>query len=119
MSDDQESIETKKAEHAAKMEEATKLLRGHGFYVTPIANRYDRKDRVDRVMVMHAGALKFSAYRVRDPETGEWSKIQFHLLYNNHIMGMLSEESAKLFCTMVKSALEGHDATAEQGKTDG
>lgn len=114
MSENQEAIDARKAEHASRMEEATKLLRGHGFYVTPIANRYDRKDMVQRVMDMNAGPLKFAAYRVRDPETGEWSKIQFHLLYDNHIMGMLSEESAKLFCTMVKRTLEGRGGATEE-----
>ncbi len=77
-------------------------LRGRGFFVRKNENRYDRKNLVDSVMVMHAGALKMGAYRVRDPETDEWSPLQYHLTYDNTVLAVLSESSAKLFCTMVE-----------------
>lgn len=68
-------------------------------------NRYDRRDRVKREATMRAGALKIAAYRVRDPETDEWSPIQFHMTYDNCVMGMLSEASAKLFSNFVRQTL--------------
>jgi len=59
-------------------------------------NSYDKNDRVARDAAMIAGPLKIAAYRVRDPETDEWSKTQIHMTFDNHVLAMLSEESAKL-----------------------
>lgn len=81
-------------------------LHGRGFFVREQPNRYDRKDMVDRVMVMMAGPLKFAAYKVRDPETDEWGPTQFHLVYDNHVMAVLSEQSARLFVTMYQQVME-------------
>lgn len=81
-------------------------LHMRGFFVREQPNRYDRKDMVDRVMVMMAGPLKFAAYKVRDPETDEWGPMQFHLMYDNHVMAVLSEQSAKLFVTMYQQVME-------------
>lgn len=68
-------------------------------------NSYDITDRVKLVSVIHVEGLKMAAYRVRDPETHEWSKVQFHLTYNNTIMAAMSEESAKLFARFVTDTL--------------
>lgn len=71
-------------------------------------NVYDKRDIVRREHVLMAegsGALKMAAYRVRDPETGEFSKLQFHATYNNMVLAVMEEESAKLFATFVKSSL--------------
>jgi hypothetical protein len=68
-------------------------------------NRYDRRDRVKQEAMMRAAGLKIAAYRVRDPETDEWSPIQFHMTHDNTVMGMLSEASAKLFATFVRQTL--------------
>lgn len=59
-------------------------------------NTYDTRDRVARDAAIIAGPLKLAAYRVRDPETDEWSKTQFHMTYDNTVLAMLSEDSMKL-----------------------
>lgn len=71
-----------------------------------MTNTYDKQDRVQRVSVLRAGPLKFGAYRVRDPETDEWSKLQFHLTYDNTVMAALGEDSAIFFSRMVHDTLE-------------
>lgn len=74
-------------------------------------NRYDTRDIIRRVRVMHAdgppGTLKMAAYRVRDVETGEFSPLQFHCTFNNTVMAVMGEESAKLFCRFVTDTLAG------------
>jgi hypothetical protein len=71
-----------------------------------LINRYDTHDFVKRESVIIAGPLKVAAYRVRDPETLEWSPIHFHMTYDNIVLGMLSEESAKLFARFINDTLE-------------
>lgn len=68
-------------------------------------NKYDWKDRVERGAVLIAGPLKMATYRVRDPETDQWSPQQFHATYDNHVLAVMSEESAKLFARFINSAL--------------
>ncbi len=68
-------------------------------------NHYDKKDRIQRGAVIIAGALKMAAYRVRDPETDEWGPQQFHATYDNHVLAMMGEESAKLFARFINSTL--------------
>lgn len=71
-------------------------------------NTYDKRDIVKREHVLVAdglGALKMAAYRVRDPETGEFSKLQFHATFNNMVLAVMEEESAKLFAIFVTSSL--------------
>lgn len=68
-------------------------------------NRYDKRDRVKQEAMMRAAGFKIAAYRVRDPETDEWSKIQFHMTYENTVMGILGEESAKLFANFIRQTL--------------
>lgn len=70
-------------------------------------NTYDRFDTVKREKVIVADGgigsqMKMAAYRVRDPETGEWSKLQYHVTFNNMIIAMMDEESAKLFVRFVQ-----------------
>ncbi|OWZ90444.1 hypothetical protein B9J07_28070 [Sinorhizobium sp. LM21] len=50
---------------------------------------------------MRAGPLKIAAYQVRDPETGAFSKNQFHMTYDNTVMAVLDESSAKLFASFI------------------
>jgi hypothetical protein len=68
-------------------------------------NNYDSKDRVRQLHMLRAGPLKFAAYQVRDPVTNEWSKIQFHMTYDNTVMAVMEENSAKLFADMVGKVL--------------
>ena len=80
--------------------------------------RYDKRDRVDRGAVIIAGGLKMAAYRVRDPETDEWSSQQFHVTYNNIIIALMEEETAKLFARFVTSTLEGEEDHGQDSKAD-
>lgn len=66
---------------------------------------YDTKDRVDRVAVIAAGPIKVAAYRVRDPQTNEWSPMQFHMTYDNTVMAVMGEQAAKLFSKFVNDTM--------------
>lgn len=68
-------------------------------------NDYDSRDRVRQLHMLRAGPLKFAAYQVRDPATNEWSNIQFHMTYDNTVMAVMEENSAKLFADMVGKVL--------------
>lgn len=70
-----------------------------------MTNTYDKFDRVQQQSVIRAGAMKLGAYRVRDPETDEWSALQFHMTYDNTVMAMMSESAAKLFAKFVTETL--------------
>lgn len=71
------------------------------------ANSYDKADMVRREAVILAGPLKVAAYRVRDPETGEFGSRQFHMTYDNTVMAVMGEEAAKLFVRFVSHTLDG------------
>lgn len=105
------SEEAKTLTEAERAERDIASLRMRGYFVRQNPNRYDRKDMVERIMDMMAGSLKFGAYRVRDPETDAWGPIQFHLLYDNHVMAILSEQSAKLFVTMYQQVMDKQQAS--------
>ena len=66
-----------------------------------MTNTYDKNDRVKRESVIIAGGLKMASYRTRDPETDEWSDLQFHATYNNTVMAVMGESSARLFAQFV------------------
>lgn len=68
-------------------------------------NTYDKKDRISLVSVIIAGPIKLGAYRVRDPETDEWSKLQFHLTYDNTVMAVMEESAAKMFSKFVTDTM--------------
>ncbi len=68
-------------------------------------NQYDKKDRIQRGAVIIAGSLKMAAYRIRDPETDEWGPQQFHATFDNHVLALMSEETAKLFVKFVNDTL--------------
>ena len=72
-------------------------------------NKYDWKDRVERGSVIIAGGLKMATYRVRDPEDDQWSPLQFHATYDNHVLAVMSEESAKLFAQFINSTLDKNE----------
>jgi hypothetical protein len=78
-------------------------------YVTdqPVKNSYDKFDNVRREHVLIGGGLKMAAYRARDPETGEFSSLQFHATFNNTVLALMSEESAKLFSLFVDQTMKG------------
>jgi hypothetical protein len=82
--------------------DAIKLLNDRGYFVTKRENRYDRKDMVKRCGMLRAGALLIAGYKVRDPETDAWSKLQIHMTYDNTVMAVMEEESAKLFTRFVQ-----------------
>lgn len=69
-------------------------------------NHYDKNDRIQCGAVIIAGALKMAVYRVRDPETDEWGSQQFHATFNNHVLALMGEETAKLFAKFVNDTLE-------------
>lgn len=75
-------------------------------------NRYDWRDIVRRESVIIAGPMKMASYRVRDPDTGEFSSLQFHLTYNNTVMAVMGEEAAKLFANFVLKLSESETAHA-------
>lgn len=64
-------------------------------------NKYDKDDIIHREKVLIAGSLKLAAYRVRDPETGEFSKLQYHMTCDNTVIAVMGEEAAKLFIRFV------------------
>lgn len=76
-------------------------------------NSYDKNDIVRRNSVIIAGGLKMAAYQVRDTETGELSKVQFHVTWENMVLAVMSEETAKLFCKFVDMTLNPKDAAVE------
>jgi hypothetical protein len=71
-----------------------------------MTNTYDKQDRVHRQDALVAGPIKLAAYRVRDPETDEWSKLQFHMTYDNIVMAVMGEDSAKLFVRFINDTLD-------------
>ena len=64
-------------------------------------NTYDKKDRIQRGAVIIAGPLKMATYRCRDPETDEWGPLQFHATYDNIVLALMSEQTAKLFAKFI------------------
>lgn len=68
-------------------------------------NGYDRNDVVKRGACIVAGPLRVAEYKVRDPETQEWSESQFHMVYDNHVMGLMSAGSARLFANFIHENL--------------
>ncbi len=76
-------------------------------------NKYDKRDMVSREQAMIAGPIKIASYRVRDPETLEWSSRQYHLTFDNTVMAVMGEEAAKLFIRFV----QGHDAAPSEAAT--
>jgi len=73
---------------------------------TPRKNSYDKNDMVRREAALIAGPLKVAAYRVRDPETLQWSNLQFHMTFNNTVMAVMGESGAELFANFVRDTLE-------------
>lgn len=68
-------------------------------------NRYDRRDIIRQEAMLRAGPLKIAAYRVRDPETDTFGKMQFHMTFDNCVMAVMDEESFKLLRTFANQAL--------------
>ncbi len=77
--------------------------------MTMVDNQYDKRDRVKRGAVIIAGSLKMATYHVRDLETDEWGPQQFHATYDNQVLAMMSEETAKLFAKFINSTLTGEN----------
>lgn len=69
-------------------------------------NAYDKNDIVRQVSLIRSGGLKLAAYRLKDLETGEFSKLQFHATWDNTVMAVMGEEAAKLFASFVTMTLE-------------
>jgi len=75
-------------------------------------NTYDTHDIVRREAVLTAdgaGGLKIAAYRVRDPETKEFSHLQFHMTHDNTVLAFMGQEAAKLFARFVVKTLGDDD----------
>jgi hypothetical protein len=76
--------------------------------MTTTKNDYDKRDIIRRESVLIAdgsGEIKIAAYRVRDPGTDEFSKLQFHFTHNNTVLAVMGEEAAKLFMRFVTDTL--------------
>ena len=76
--------------------------------MTDRKNPYDKNDIIRREAVMVAGPLKIGAYRVRDLDTGEFGPMQIHMTYDNMVMAVLGESSARLLATFVDRHLPKH-----------
>ncbi len=76
-------------------------------------------DNVHMAKMLRAGPLKLAAYRVCDPETGDWSSLQYHMTYDNTVMAVMSEESAKLFANFVTELRESDHDEETDGRGDG
>ena len=87
------------------IEDMIDAVKSAGYFVRKNPNRYDRRDMVQRLGRIEAGAMKIAAYRVRDPETDEWGSAQFHLTYDNTVLGVMGEQAARLFVTFVTTTL--------------
>jgi hypothetical protein len=75
-------------------------------------NRYDRRDIIRQEALLRAGPLKLAAYRVRDPETDAFGKLQFHVTFDNCVMAVMDESSARLFCTFVDQTIAQNEVAA-------
>ena len=86
--------------------------------LTQWRNHYDSSDVVRLESSLVAGPLKIAAYKVRDIGTGEMNhKLQFHMTYDNHVLALMGEESAKLFAKFVTDIIVT-DEQFEQEKKD-
>lgn len=56
---------------------------------------------VRMVKMLRAGPLKLASYQVMDPSTGEYGRIQHHMTYDNTVMAVMEDESAKMFANHV------------------
>lgn len=61
-----------------------------------MTNKYDKDDIIRREAMIRAGAIKIASYRVKDIETGDFGPLQIHFTYDNTVLAVLSEGSAKL-----------------------
>lgn len=68
--------------------------------------------RVEREMI--AGPVRLACYRVLDPVKGEWSSRQFHMTYDNYVVAVMQEASAKLFASFINSTFAKDVQTNEQ-----
>lgn len=68
-------------------------------------NNYDWRNIVKREAALIAGPMKMAAYRVLDPETGEHSPLQFHLTYDNTVMAVLGEASARMLADFINRTI--------------
>ena len=68
-------------------------------------NHYDKEDRVQRGGCIIAGPLKMAVYRVRDPQTNEWGPQQYHATFDNHVLALMSDQTAKLFAKFINDNL--------------
>jgi hypothetical protein len=48
-----------------------------------------------------AGPLRLAQYKAFDYTVEEWSSWQYHMTYNNHVMAIMGESSAKLFAKFI------------------
>src|ERR1700761_135125 len=54
----------------------------------------DANGNVHMVAELRAGGIKLGAYRVKDPETGDLSTIQFHMTDNNYVCAVMGQEAS-------------------------
>lgn len=97
-------------------QETTKDLLAEIERLTKVADRLtdDRTKMVQQESLLLAAGLRLASYRVRDPDTMEWGKLQFHMTWDNYVMAVLGEESARLLRTFLNQHLPEPEKSAEQ-----
>ena len=68
---------------------------------TAPVNEYDRLDQIKQIGRLEGQGLKIAAYQVRDPATGEFGPVQFHMTHDNHVLAVMSVNAAQLFTLFV------------------
>ena len=88
-----------------KQEKIIEELKAENTRLKKKVNYWDSEDVVRQISLLKAAGLQIAAYRIRNLETNEFGPIQFHMTYNNLVMGIMSEDSAKAFSSFVNDTL--------------
>lgn len=68
-------------------------------------NQWDNDDLVRCIGIMTAGGLRMAGYRVRDPESKLFGPVQFHATYNNMVLAVMGEDTARAFSDFIRNTL--------------
>lgn len=70
---------------------------------------------IERKVEFDAGfeRMRIAAYRVKDPETGERSNLQFHFTHGPTVLAVLGENAAKLFANFIFDTLGDQKCISE------
>jgi hypothetical protein len=56
-----------------------------------------------------AGPMKIAQFKAFNYTTGEWSSWQYNMAYDNHVMAVMGEQSAKLFAKFITENIGASD----------